>query len=245
MTSALKISNAFEIHGRHEVIAELKHSDDIGAYFAQLKLGLLDWRAQLPKNANAQMLLVTNCYRPKAEQLAFAQRLCAAWNADPAVREDVRLNLEVHIGTNALTTYCCTTFVDVREKTGHQLMRVIDLQAMFEVRNKARDKAPQEQEAAEREARRANPVTAPAFVPPWIAWHVASYLRLEYGESFFSADGLKPWQLKRLGEYLVDGVPTIYWQYPTSDKVPHYAIVQRFSSHYALSMTDEPPPVEP
>jgi hypothetical protein len=240
MTSAFKIRSVFEIGGVHEAIAELACSDDVDAYVSQLKLGVMTWLSKIPKNAQANVWVFTNYRRPREVQLEFADRLCSAWNADAEVRDDPRANLRVDIGSKALTTYCCSTFEDLAEKKGRQPMRVFDLQAMAKAAEEERLK----QEATEREQRRANPVTRPIWVPPWIAWSVARYLRLEYGESFLSADGLKPWQLKRLGEYVVDGVPTIYWQYPTSDKVPRYATVERFNDHYALGMTDEPPPIK-
>ena len=54
---------------------------------------------------------------------------------------------------------------------------------------------------------------------------ILEYLHLEYGESPEDADALKLSDLKYEGKFLLDGVPTHYWSYPTSS--PCWAIVQR------------------
>lgn len=70
---------------------------------------------------------------------------------------------------------------------------------------------------------------------------MADYLRLEYGEDAEDPDSLKASDLIYLGRFIVNGHPTDYWQYPTSDNTPAYATMTMHESGSALSMTDEPP----
>jgi len=70
---------------------------------------------------------------------------------------------------------------------------------------------------------------------------VAHYLRLEYGEDVSDPDSLKASDLTYLGRFNVNGQPTDYWQYPTSDNTPAYATMTHDERGTALSMTDEPP----
>lgn len=69
---------------------------------------------------------------------------------------------------------------------------------------------------------------------------VIEYLRLEYGEDASDPDSLQVSDLIYLGRFNVDGSPTDYWQYPTSDK-PAYATMTISEGSTALSMTDAPP----
>lgn len=69
---------------------------------------------------------------------------------------------------------------------------------------------------------------------------VAAYLRLEYGEDAEDPASLQASDLTYLGRFNVDGHPTDYWQYPTSDK-PAYATMAVWKDSSVLSMTDEPP----
>lgn len=69
---------------------------------------------------------------------------------------------------------------------------------------------------------------------------MAEYLRLEYGEVAEDPDSLQASDLSYLGRFNVDGYPTDYWQYPTSDK-PAYATMTMSDGTTALSMTDAPP----
>jgi hypothetical protein len=70
---------------------------------------------------------------------------------------------------------------------------------------------------------------------------VANYLRLEYGEDATDPDSLQASDLSYLGRFEVNGCPTDYWQYPTSDKTPAYATMTMRDGTTELSMTDEPP----
>jgi len=69
---------------------------------------------------------------------------------------------------------------------------------------------------------------------------LAAYLRLEYGEAVADPASLKASDLKYLGRFNVDGWPTDYWEYPTSDK-PAYATITINEDGEMLSMTDDPP----
>lgn len=69
---------------------------------------------------------------------------------------------------------------------------------------------------------------------------VIEYLRLEYGEDSDDPDSLQASDLTYLGRFDVEGYPTDYWQYPTSDQ-PAYATMTMRDGTTELSMTDEPP----
>ena len=69
---------------------------------------------------------------------------------------------------------------------------------------------------------------------------VAEYLRLEYGEDAEDPDSLQASDLTYLGRFNVDGYPTDYWQYQTSDQ-PAYATMTMRDGTATLSMTDDPP----
>lgn len=69
---------------------------------------------------------------------------------------------------------------------------------------------------------------------------VIEYLRLEYGEDAEEPDSLQISDLSYLGRFDVEGYPTDYWQYPTSDQ-PAYATMTMRDGTTELSMTDEPP----
>lgn len=70
---------------------------------------------------------------------------------------------------------------------------------------------------------------------------VAHYLRLEYGEDAADPDSLQASDLTYLGQFEVNGYPTDYWRYPTSDNSPAYATMTLRDGTTELSMTDDPP----
>ncbi len=70
---------------------------------------------------------------------------------------------------------------------------------------------------------------------------ILSYLHLEYGEDADDPDALKLADFSYLGLYMVEDVPTHYWQYPGS-RAPHYATCGLYSNTTAHSMTEDAPP---
>jgi hypothetical protein len=74
---------------------------------------------------------------------------------------------------------------------------------------------------------------------------LAEYLRLEYGESWFSFSSLKARHLKYLGEHTMDGIPTKYWSYPTSDGHSWVTIQEFGGENRCASTTEVPPPSVP
>lgn len=79
------------------------------------------------------------------------------------------------------------------------------------------------------------------ILPENIATEIASYLRLEYGERSQDKASLKEHDLVYEGDFVLDGVPTQFWRYPTWDGFA-WATVERFENSYCLGMTDVPPP---
>jgi hypothetical protein len=95
----------------------------------------------------------------------------------------------------------------------------------------------------ERKQRRSSPVRTPVRLPWNIRGRIASYLRLEFGESRWAKGSLKAADLTLVGEWVVDGVPTQFWRYPSSAPRGHdWAIVERFDDHFSLGFADGPPP---
>lgn len=70
---------------------------------------------------------------------------------------------------------------------------------------------------------------------------LADYLRLEYGENENDPDAIKASDLKYIGEYIVNGVLTKYWSYPTSVG-SMWVTVECLENGECAGMTDEPPP---
>ncbi len=65
------------------------------------------------------------------------------------------------------------------------------------------------------------------------------YLHLEYGESPEDEEALKISELKYEDEYILDGLPTHYWSYPTKESC--WAIATPFCDTFALGMTGTSP----
>ena len=70
---------------------------------------------------------------------------------------------------------------------------------------------------------------------------MAEYLRLEYGEEKDDPNSLKSSDLVFVGTFVVDGIPTKYWSYPTSGEPMWGTIAEDGDNAYA-SMTSTPPP---
>ena len=68
---------------------------------------------------------------------------------------------------------------------------------------------------------------------------VLEYLHLEYGESPEDEDSLKLSDLKYEGEYILEGIPTYFWSYPTNS--PCWAIVKPYDDAYCFDMTTTSP----
>lgn len=71
---------------------------------------------------------------------------------------------------------------------------------------------------------------------------LVEYLRLEYGEDEDDPDSIKASDLKYVGEFMIDGVKTRYWSYPTSGE-PAWATIEFLPDGECAGMTDVPPPV--
>lgn len=233
--SHLSIAASFQVHGKHSTVSQLDARTGDAEYFDQLKAGVIEWRRALPEGAHSLSIFTTLAQAER--QRVLAQKVCDQWNADPTL-SSLDANIEISFGTDEDVSTGCTTYDDPVYKKGRRELHVIDYQAILARVERETESMREE----ERQRRRTNPVQRPVALPLWIRWEIASYLRLEYGESFWERDSVKPWQLRYVGEIAVDGVPTRYWTYPTSDGKPHYATVERFDNSYSLGMTADPPP---
>lgn len=80
-------------------------------------------------------------------------------------------------------------------------------------------------------------------MPRTIRSQLAHYLRLEYGEDHKDKSSIKAKDLSFDGEFVIDGVPTQFWRYPSSDPQGYnWATVERFEDNCVLGFADEPPP---
>ena len=70
---------------------------------------------------------------------------------------------------------------------------------------------------------------------------LADYLRLEYGEDKNDPKSIKSSDLKYIGEFIINGVITEYWSYPTSGE-PMWATIEIIDDKDYASMTSVPPP---
>ena len=70
---------------------------------------------------------------------------------------------------------------------------------------------------------------------------LADYLRLEYGEKETDPDSLKSSDLTFVGEFVVNGVTTRYWSYPTCGD-PMWAIIEEYEEGRCAGITDKAPP---
>ncbi|MBW0145870.1 hypothetical protein [Marinobacter arenosus] len=72
---------------------------------------------------------------------------------------------------------------------------------------------------------------------------IADYLRLEYGEDTDDPDSVKAEDIKHIGHFIIDGVPTDYFTYPQSGTPYMWAIIETIDGRDCVSMTSVPPPV--
>lgn len=71
---------------------------------------------------------------------------------------------------------------------------------------------------------------------------LARYLRLEYGEDENDPQSLKASDLSYVGEFVIDGVPTKFWSYPTSGG-PMWGIIEEHGEQKLACLTSTGPPL--
>jgi len=233
----MKVEMRFDAGTGTVTIAELDFVPSSIDFFAELKSGVLEWKQGLSEGKHS-LTLSAYVRSEEPEQLRLLKHVAELWNNDAELQLLDSVFVELMLGNNKDAWYGCSTAIDFKQKfEPRPHLQAFSYRELLE----ASEKELAAQAQAERERRRANPVQNPVKVPRRIASNIANYLRLEYGESRWSRSSLKTADLAFEGEFVIDGVPTQYWSYPTS-KGKAWATVERFDDNYCLGMTDKGPP---
>ncbi len=218
-------------------ICEMSTPCNASNCFMRVKAAYVQWRATLRSGAHSLSIQIAVPRRDDTYR-DLLRDVCLLWNVDSELSALDPLHIEVTLSNCGECWIGCSTAVDLADNTAKQgEMRPFEWSDVIKEQG-TRQQALLEQEVSRR---RTNPVKNPVVLPRRIASEIAEYLRLEFGES--ARTGVKAGQLKFEGEYLIDGVPTQYWRYPTSNPTkPGWATVERFDGTYSLGMTTIPPP---
>lgn len=216
-------------------LCEMSEPLDAEEFFDRLKVGFLHWRRN--RSESMQSLSITAPI-PRREDFyrELIEGLCSRWNSDEEIANVGPSHVELSLAYHYINWVGCTTAKNAVYKSNSEqgAMQFVDYVRLLEDINARLRKA----KADEKSRRRANPVKYPVELPGNIKTEIARYLRLEYGESARDKDSLKARDLKFVGEFVIDGVPTQFWQYPTSNpKKPNWATVERFEDTYCLGMS--------
>ncbi|MEW5837312.1 MAG: hypothetical protein AB1717_00555 [Pseudomonadota bacterium] len=205
--------------------------------FARLKDGSLAWFATLPASGKHSLSVESPVSRKDAACHSLLEEVCQYWNTDPELEKLSSVHIEWVLTHRDNAWIGCGTAVDEFAKTSAQRdMHLVDHEALCE---EAERRAQLPEKPAQ--SRQDQPAAKPVELPENIATEIASYLRLEYGERSQDKASLKEHDLLYEGEFVLDGVPTRFWRYPTRDGFA-WATVERYESSYCLGMTDTPPP---
>jgi hypothetical protein len=213
---------------------------ELDEFFARLKAGYLQWRRQL-SNARHSLSIFAPIPRRDASYRDLLHGLCDRWNADQDIASAGPRHVELALGNRGDSWIGCTTAKDPigKRRSEQGDMRFVD----YALLKQAIESQQRRAQGDEKAHRRANPVVHPVGLPLNIASEIANYLRLEYGETARGKNSVKARNLRFEGEFVVDGVPTQFWRYPTSDSSKRrWATVERFDDSYHLGTTSEPPP---
>ncbi len=215
--------------------------------FNNLKKAYLEWRRRLGESAKT-CNVTGGTGRQSSDTELKTKQLCEYWNQDKELisLSPIRLKFTVEAAFKPWIGFTSTTGQGMYGELS-STMRIFyekqetaaTIQALM-----ARGKEAEERlarEILETKKRNAERARNPIALPGGIAKEIAEYLRLEYGERWWQKGAIRASNLKFVGEYVIDGVTTQYWSYPTSTGV-EWATVERFDDGYCLGMTSDPPP---
>lgn len=236
-----KVDVALEVMKTHVCITSIK-TDEAGlnnsqALFHAFMRSLNGWLAKLPSHPDlihsyeAHVVLLRrplDCHAP-------LQAFCALWNADAALASiPAKVTLKLMVRADA--QLACTNSIGLPMLSKDIApMRVFDENLELAALTQAWDAQLTQAKAAQRAA----PITNPVHLPKNIRSEIAAYLRLEFGESARDKASVKAKDLVFDSEFVIDGVPTQFWRYPSS--TPSWATVERFADHYSLGMGESHP----
>jgi hypothetical protein len=229
-----------------------KRADDV---FSHLKKAYLNWRREVRDSARAcEVVGYVDDKSSEGEQRI--RSLCELWNQDAELTALPPINFILVVEAGVWSWMGLTSSVAPvvpMDRQNSSTMRLFDFKqehaqemAAWETHWAEYGKKNEESLARELEAakkKNAEKARNPMQVPKGVAGELAAYLRLEFGESWYPRS-VKAYHLKFVGEYMIDGVTTQYWSFPTSAE-PMWATVERFDNSYSLGMTSDPPPVGP
>ena len=232
---------AFQVMETHGCITSIKIDEtslnNAQALFQAFTRSLNNWLAKLPSaphlihSYEAHVVLLRrplDCHPP-------LQGFCALWNADGALAL-IPAKVTLKLMYRADSLLACTNSIGLPTLSkGIGPMRVFDENLELAELTQAWEAQVKQAKAAQRAA----PVINPVDLPKNIRSEIAVYLRLEFGESARDKASVKAKDLVFEGEFLIDGVPTQFWRYPSS--TPSWATVERFADHYSLGMGESHP----
>jgi hypothetical protein len=238
---SIKVDIALEAMKMHTCIVSLR-IDESGlknaqALFEAFRRDLNGWSSRLKIAAGpihsyeAHVALLnrpSDCHAP-------LEVFCSLWNAD-VVLASIPAKVTIKLIYRSATLLACTNSIGLPMLSkGIGPMRIFDEEAELAALTQALEAEIKQSKAAQRAA----PVTDPVELPKDIRTRIAAYLRLEYGESARDKASIKARDLVLEGEFVIDGVPTQFWRYPS--KSPSWATVERFADHYCLGMGESHP----
>lgn len=229
------ITTNFSMGENSSSLCEMSEPLDIEEFFDRLKAGFLQWRRDRSKAMHSLSIRVPISRRDDLYR-DMIQGLCSRWNSDQDIADVGPSHIELSFAHRYVDWIGCTTAKNVTLKWQSEqgAMQFVD----YIILMKAINAQLREWKTKERSRRRSNPVKHPAELPGNIKTEIARYLRLEYGESAHDKNSVKARDLKFVGEFIIDGVPTQFWEYPTSNpKKPNFATVERFDGSYCLGMS--------
>lgn len=238
--SMFQITTTFAMGDGSMSLCDMSLSQEPQEFFDRLKQGFLQWRRSLSNSMHSLSVFVPVARREEPYR-DLIQSVCALWNSDPDIATVGPSHIELSLTNRGDGWIGCTTAKDFIRKMHSEQgeMHFLDYAVLLRDLEAQRRKAEKDEKAR----RRANPVQVPVELPANIKSEIARYLRLEYGESARDKDSVKARDLKFDGEFVIDGVPTQFWRYPSSNpKKPQWATVERLEQMYCLGMTGDPPP---
>ena len=239
---AFNITATFTIFDRSSCLCEMSEPQDAQEFFDRLKLGFLQWRRSLSDSLHS---LTVSAPIPRKNEAYrdLIQGICERSNSDPDIAAAGPTHVELALTDRHINWIGCTTAKIVLYKMQSEqgdmyLVDYVQLHRNLEAQVR-------EAKAAEKARRRANPVEHPVVLPANIKSEIARYLRTGIRRKCTRQGQFEGAQPGVRGEFVIDGVPTQFWSYPSSNpKKPMWATVERLDGSYCLGMTDKRPPTQ-
>lgn len=167
----MKVQVSFNAGTGTVTLAELKFVPSSVEFFAELKVGVLEWKKGLPAGKHS-LTLSAYVRSEEPEHLRLLEQVAELWNSDAELQLLDSVFIELMLGNNKDAWFGCSTAIDFKQKfEPRPKMQAFSYRELLE----ASEKELAAQAQVERERRRANPVQNPVKVPRRIASSIASY----------------------------------------------------------------------